>query len=146
MLCLLMQAAVDAGVDASTPAPVDAPAVDAPVGDAPAAEDDLFGKPEPEAAVPAVPAEAPNAEGNADVDDLFKDSSYRNWKDNTGNFSVRAKLIVIYGDSVRLLKDNGHTSTVPFRRLSETDRQFVADALAKLSRDANTQLVDFSQR
>jgi hypothetical protein len=103
----------------------------------------LFGTPEAEAPVEA-PAEAPK--GDADIDDLFKDSSYRNWKDNTGNFSVKAKLIVIYGDSVRLLKDNGNTTTVPFRRLSENDRQYVAEVLVKLSRDANTQLVDFNGR
>jgi hypothetical protein len=77
---------------------------------------------------------------------LFKDSSYRNWKDNTGNYAVHAKLIVIYDDSVRLLKENGKTTTVPFRRLSETDRQHVAEVLAKLSRDANTQLVEFNAR
>jgi hypothetical protein len=53
---------------------------------------------------------------------------------------------VIYGDSVRLLKDTGKTTTVPFRRLSENDRQYVAEVLAKLSKDANTQLVDFNAR
>jgi hypothetical protein len=45
-----------------------------------------------------------------------------------------------------LLKDNGNTTTVSFRRLSENDRQYVAEVLVKLSRDANTQLVDFNGR
>jgi hypothetical protein len=45
-----------------------------------------------------------------------------------------------------LLKDNGNTTTVPFRRLSESDRQYVSEVLAKLSQDANSQLVEFNGR
>jgi len=121
---------------AAQPAPAAAPADSA---------DDLFGTPEAEAPA-APPAETPKADSGSDADDLFKDSSYRNWKDNTGNYAVHAKLIVIYDDSVRLLKENGKTTSVSFRRLSESDRQYVAEVLAKLSRNANTQLVEFNAR
>jgi hypothetical protein len=119
-------------------------------------EEDLFGTPEPEASEPntaeAAKSESENSEpANSDsqkeqADDPFKDSSYRNWKDNTGNYKVRAKLVVIYGDSVRLLKDSGRYTTVPFSRLSDNDRRYVAEVLAQLSSDTNTQLVEFSGR
>jgi hypothetical protein len=132
---------------------------------APAAEEDLFGTPEPEA--PAAdekatnekpadekPADASAAEKSdekpssddkeSSIDDLFKDSSFRTWKDNTGSFTVRAKLVVIYGNSVRLLKENGRYTTVSFKRLSEKDRSYVSAVLARLSDDAKTELVEFS--
>jgi hypothetical protein len=59
----------------------------------------------------------------APTTDLLRIS--RTWHDNTGLFQVDAKLVVIFADSVRLLKSNGKFCTLPIRRLSEEDRNFV---------------------
>ena len=49
----------------------------------------------------------------------------RQWTDNTGNFSCRGRLVRFYEGQVRLLKDNGRTTTVPLARLSTGDLEFV---------------------
>jgi hypothetical protein len=49
----------------------------------------------------------------------------RTWVDNTGNYSCRGRLVSLLDGHVRLLKDNGRTSTVPLSRLSANDVQFV---------------------
>jgi hypothetical protein len=49
----------------------------------------------------------------------------RTWVDNTGNYSCRGRLIRFLDNHVRLLKDNGRTTTVPLTRLSANDLQFV---------------------
>jgi len=49
----------------------------------------------------------------------------RQWTDNTGNFSCHGRLVRFLDGQVRLLKDNGHTTTVPLARLSIGDVQFV---------------------
>jgi hypothetical protein len=49
----------------------------------------------------------------------------RMWVDNTGHYSVNARLIRFAGNSVQLMKDNGRTTTVRLNRLSERDLQFV---------------------
>lgn len=49
----------------------------------------------------------------------------RVWTDNTGKFKVTARLVVVLDDAVRLQKESGHFTTVPMRRLSNVDRQFV---------------------
>lgn len=54
----------------------------------------------------------------------------RHWVDNTGTFSARGRLISIWENHVRLFKDNGNTSTVPMRRLSDGDRQYVRKQVA----------------
>ncbi|TVS14282.1 MAG: hypothetical protein EA424_19975, partial [Planctomycetaceae bacterium] len=96
-------------------APADEPAMDL---------DDLFGPPADE--------EAP-----ADDDDPFgsvppAELPMRNWVDNTGHFEVEARLVVIMDESVRLLKDNGRTTTVPMYRLSQQDQQYVQQMIAQV--------------
>jgi hypothetical protein len=49
----------------------------------------------------------------------------RLWTDNTGNFTCQARLIRFTDGQVRLLKDNGHTTTVSLARLSTGDLEFV---------------------
>ena len=55
----------------------------------------------------------------------------RMWNDNTGTFQVEGRLIAILPDHVRLLKSNGRTTTVPLRRLSESDAKYVEEATAR---------------
>jgi hypothetical protein len=61
-------------------------------------------------------------------------NSMRVWTDNTGKFQVNARLVVVGPKHVRLLKDNGRLTTVPFSRLSQSDLAFVhaqaVDAIA----------------
>jgi hypothetical protein len=116
----------------------------------PAETDDLFGG-EPPAAEPAAtepaptetPAETPAAapaegEKTEETDDLFgrargvlreagglDSNETRLWVDNTGKYSVNARLILFLDGHVRLLKDTGRTTTVPLKRLSERDLEFV---------------------
>lgn len=86
--------------------------------------------------------EAAPAEGAAPAeessDDIFGPSSAvlrepgglaseetRLWVDNTGRFSCRGRLVRFLDGQVRLLKDNGRTTTVPLYRLSTNDLAFV---------------------
>src|SRR5262249_6369705 len=52
-------------------------------------------------------------------------SEMRLWTDNTGNFTCEARLVRFSEGHVRLLKDNGHTTTVALARLSTGDLEFV---------------------
>jgi hypothetical protein len=106
--------------------------------------EDLFGAP----AKDEVPAEKPAAE---EVDDIFapppkkakpdidpfsalpsRELPMRTWVDNTGNYQVEARLVVITAESVRLLKENGRTTTVPMSRLSDGDRDYVEQMVAQI--------------
>jgi hypothetical protein len=49
----------------------------------------------------------------------------RMWVDNTGSYSVNARLVRFSDGHVRLMKENGRMTTVPLSRLSERDLQFV---------------------
>jgi SLA1 homology domain 1, SHD1 len=49
----------------------------------------------------------------------------RTWVDNTGRFSCEGRLVRFMDGYVRLMKDNGHTTTVPVYRLSANDLSFV---------------------
>jgi hypothetical protein len=132
---------------AETPAPVETPPAEEP------AEDDLFGEPtdtetpaeepaeQPAEETPAeeTPAEDTPAEEPAEeTDDIFgrargvtsepgglASEEMRLWVDNTGNFSCHGRIISLQDTYVRLLKDNGRTATVPLRRLSASDLEFV---------------------
>jgi hypothetical protein len=130
----------------TTPAPADAttPTEPAPLDPAaPKADstDDLFKEtseptaPAPDAAAPvADPAGEPKKQ---EVDDLFSDpapadkstsndpNAMREWIDNTGNYRVVARLVSVSDTHVRLLKENGRYTTVPFERLSQADLAFV---------------------
>jgi hypothetical protein len=52
----------------------------------------------------------------------------RAWTDVTGKHQVRGRmtLILVAESKVRILKDTGKYTTVPFAKLSEADRTFVA--------------------
>jgi hypothetical protein len=64
----------------------------------------------------------------------------RQWNDNTGYFSVNGRLVEVQDGKVRLLKDNGHTCTVPMRRLSPRDVEYVQMVVAKLGTGTLVQL------
>jgi hypothetical protein len=55
----------------------------------------------------------------------FRGAETRRWRDNTGAYEVEARLIIIYPDKVRLRKENGRTTTVAMRRLSDFDQAYV---------------------
>ena len=54
--------------------------------------------------------------------------SLRQWRDNTGTFSVEARLVPedTNGQQVTIALKSGRHVTLPMRRLSEEDREFVA--------------------
>jgi hypothetical protein len=109
------------------------------------AGDDLFGAPSNEPAAPAekpaAPAEGEKAPADKDKkkdDDLFggfgailrepgglASNDMRHWVDDTGRFTCEGRLTKVLDGKVQLLKDNGHTSTVPLSRLSQVDLSFV---------------------
>ena len=61
----------------------------------------------------------------------------RQWVDNTGTFTTVGRMIEIRGQSIRLMKENGRTATVPVRRLSVADIKYVTDQV-KLQVDDQT--------
>jgi len=114
-----------------------APARPAPRGAAPAAvtpaEDDPF------APIPARPASIPLSE------DLLLDAGgqlpTRHWTDNSGQFQVRGRLILILEGKIRLLKETGRTTTVALERLSTADRRYVEQVTAAYGSDLADALV-----
>jgi hypothetical protein len=105
-------------------------------GPASSDEDDLFGAPVEEAAPPADEQPAPADE--PEEDDLFggfgaileqpgglSSLSLRHWVDNTGRYTVDARLLGVVDGHVKLLKANGRTTTVAFSRLCDEDLAFV---------------------
>ena len=104
--------------------------------------DDLFKDLDAPSGNKAAASEAPAApnEPSKEVEDLFSEPAgpmaaaepksdsadgMRLWSDNTGEFQVRARLVVVGKTHVRLLKDTGKFTTVPYSRLSQTDLAFV---------------------
>jgi hypothetical protein len=71
----------------------------------------------------------------------LNDTRTRTWIDDTGSFRTDGRLMEIHSDTIRLLKTNGRTCTVPRSRLCEADiayvdsvqRQLDASRLAMLS-------------
>ena len=134
-----------APADPPAEAPATPPAADPATP--PAATDDLFGTPATPAETPPAPApaekpaDAPAAEEKKEekkADDIFgaapgmlreagglASDEMRVWVDNTGSFSCRARLVRFLDGQVRLLKDNGRTTTVTLSRLSADDLRFV---------------------
>jgi hypothetical protein len=53
----------------------------------------------------------------------------RLWTDNSGQFRVTGRLILILDGKVRLLKTTGRTTTVPLDRLSTADREYVEQVI-----------------
>ncbi len=125
-----------------TPAP-STPAPTEPTTDE-GATDDLFGEgagtTEDAATPPTEGAEATEtpADEATDDDNIFGTSTgilrepgglasaeVRTWIDNTGKHSCRGRLVRFLDGHVRILKDNGRTTTVPLYRLSTNDLSFV---------------------
>lgn len=57
----------------------------------------------------------------------------REWKSDSGAFSVHARFLQFDGVRVRLLKANGKTTSPPFDQLSEADRVWLDQALAVIA-------------
>jgi hypothetical protein len=123
--------------------------------DSSASFDAIFDSPAPSKASEAAPEKASESSLDSDLDDLFKTSSdnsvdresfrgaeFRTWSDNTGDFTVSARLSLIFPDRVRLLKDNGKFSTVPLSRLSQADQQYVGWVATSLQKPGATKLVN----
>lgn len=55
------------------------------------------------------------------------EAAERTWTDSTGKFQVEAEFIKVQDDAVLLRRTDGRTIRVPLNRLSEKDRQHVAD-------------------
>jgi hypothetical protein len=95
----------------------------APPAATPQELEDLF-------SVPAVSvgASAQDKALQEEADRLFGtsgDTAMRVWTDNTGKHRVLARLVSVSETHVRLLKENGKYTTVPFERLSDGDLAFV---------------------
>lgn len=73
------------------------------------------------------------------ADALVPDASgrlpLRQWSDNSGQFRVQARLVLILDGKVRLLKESGRTTTVPTARLSAADQQYVAEVVSRYGSD-----------
>jgi SLA1 homology domain 1, SHD1 len=69
----------------------------------------------------------------------------REWIDNSGQFRVKARLVLILDGKVRLLKETGRTTTVLMERLSAADREYVSDVVARFGIDL-TKLDQFAAR
>lgn len=100
------------------------PAQEEPMDTAPSSEvEDLFSEPTDKPSTSAsLDAKQADIEGPADGEES---SPMRLWTDNTGKYQVRARLVVVGDRYVRLLKETGKTTTVPFSRLSGSDLAFV---------------------
>jgi hypothetical protein len=59
----------------------------------------------------------------------------RHWVDNTGDFQIRGRLILILDGKVRILKETGRTTTVPLSRLSPADREYVEQVISRYGED-----------
>ena len=125
------------------PAPVEPAPEPAPKKPAPKpAEENLFdeAEDEPEAGTPAddkAPAakestdEAPAEEKTEKAEDdpfALLDASpepVRRWIDATGRHQTIGRLVEVHPDRIRILKSNGHYTTVPLERLSRHDQSYV---------------------
>jgi len=151
-----------------TPAadPIDPPAPAADEADL----DELFGKPintdstdstTGDSVVPTIDSKLPNqvpaVEGTSPDDDSaldalfgvgasapapkFDGAEFRKWVDNTGAYSVNARLAVIHTDKVKLIKENGSFTTVQLARLSEADFGYVQWVASSMTNESASMLV-----
>ncbi len=108
------------------PAPTKAPAPKKPAESA----DDLFGLGPEEPASPSVAAGSPESPRSPAIEAAPQvaesdASGMRWWTDDTGQYRVFARIDALLDGKVRLLKDTGRYTTVPFERLSGHDADFV---------------------
>ncbi len=71
----------------------------------------------------------------------FKGAEFRQWIDNSGTYRVKARLVVIYVDRIKLLKENGKISTVPLSRLSDADFGYVSWVASNLTNEQASRMV-----
>lgn len=71
----------------------------------------------------------------------FRGAEYKTWVDNTGTYTVNGRLTTIYSDKVKILKENGKTTTVPLSRLSDRDFSYVQWVASSLTVDSAAKLV-----
>jgi hypothetical protein len=78
---------------------------------------------------PAAPPVADEDESKKSVAPSATDSSarlpMREWIDNTGKYQVRARLVEVREDGIRILKENERYVSVSFARLSADDLQYI---------------------
>ena len=71
----------------------------------------------------------PGDDSGEDVEDIFGQQQLpkgmRVWTDDTGKHQTVGRLVVIARSKIRLLKMNGRYATVPLKRLSNKDVQYV---------------------
>ena len=129
---------------------IDAPAIEQPVIEEPVIEEPVIEEP---AAIeePSIPP----AKVKKPVDDLdalfgigaytpaseFKGAEFRQWVDNSGTYRVKARLVVIYVDKIKLLKENGNVTTVPLSRLSDADFGYVSWVASNLTNEQTARMV-----
>lgn len=137
-----------------------------PMGDGAGAPADdgasnMEGTPDEPRADKAAPADeaAPPADNEKDeVDDLFggfgailrepgglASGEMREWVDNSGRYACRGRLLQFRDGQVRLLKDNGRTTTVPVHRLSQGDLEFVERQASAQRADVFSRTADNTQ-
>jgi hypothetical protein len=98
---------------------------------APSEVEELFSEPtdkaEQSVMTESVPAPAPAVmpEEVAPQPIAPAESPLRLWTDNTGKYQVWGRLVTVTSTHVRLLKETGKYTTVPFDRLSRSDLAFV---------------------
>ena len=69
----------------------------------------------------------------------------KTWRDDTGEFSIRGRLVKLLDGKAKILKENGRTTTVPLHRLSRADFAFV-EAQAEATRAGATESTLASRR
>jgi hypothetical protein len=93
----------------------------------------------PEAKPTALAAESPARRATPPAADLRLDGEgrlpTRTWTDNSGQYRVQGRLILILDGKVRLLKESGRTTTVPLDRLSPADLNYVERVIAQYGTD-----------
>jgi hypothetical protein len=80
-------------------------------------------------------------EGSFTPPPQFDGAEYRQWVDNTGAYSIKARLTVIYSDKVKLTKENGNMTTVSLSRLSDADFGYVQWVASNLTGEQTSMLV-----
>jgi hypothetical protein len=115
------------------------PAAAAPRSPAPVDDDPFAPLPKP-AEPPKQPTPPLTAEPTSRIADALLPAAdgrlpVREWVDTSGQFRVKARLILILDGKVRLLKETGRTTTVVTERLSSADRKYVAEVVARYGND-----------
>lgn len=114
-------------------APIAPPKSPAPAEDDPFAPLPPAATPKPSAPIAAEPttikvadALLPGTDGRLPI---------REWRDDSGQFNVKARLVLILDEKVRLLKETGRTTTVSLSRLSATDRAYIDEIVSRYGKD-----------